>query len=65
VADRIARATIQGNIAAASQIAKWEKDLFVQKKRLADAERSPKTKETKKAREGVRISSNKPSLPLD
>ena len=43
----------------AAQAAKWEKDLFVQKKRLADAERSLQTKETKKAREDVRIASSK------
>src|ERR1700733_4888827 len=49
----------------ASQVAKWEKDLFVQKKRLADAERSLQTKETKKAREDVRIATNKIQTNLD
>lgn len=43
----------------ASQVGKWEKDLFVQKKRLADAERSLQTRETKKARDDVRIATNK------
>jgi putative SOS response-associated peptidase YedK len=38
---------------------KMEKDLFTQKTRLANAERSLKEKETKKAREDVRIAGNK------
>jgi putative SOS response-associated peptidase YedK len=38
---------------------KWEKELFSQKTRRVDAERSLITKETKKAREDVRIASNK------
>src|SRR5450631_1354919 len=38
---------------------KLEKDLFSQKTRLVNAERSLKTKETKKAREDVRISTTK------
>jgi putative SOS response-associated peptidase YedK len=38
---------------------KFEKDLYSQKTRLANAERSLKTKETKKAREDVRIATNK------
>src|SRR6202140_5121410 len=38
---------------------KIEKDLFTQKTRLVNAERSLKTKETKKAREDVRISTTK------
>jgi putative SOS response-associated peptidase YedK len=38
---------------------KFEKDLFTQKTRLVNAERSLKEKETKKAREDVRIASNK------
>src|SRR3954468_22110860 len=38
-----------------SQAAAWEQDLFRQKKRLADATRSLQVKETKKAREDVRI----------
>jgi putative SOS response-associated peptidase YedK len=48
-----------------SQVAKWEKDLFVQKKRLADAERSLQTKETMKARDDVRIATNKIQTYLD
>jgi hypothetical protein len=38
---------------------KWEQELFVQKRRLADAERSLATKETKKARESARIAGAK------
>jgi len=38
---------------------KYEKDLFTQKTRLVNAERSLTTKETKKAREDVRISTDK------
>ena len=38
---------------------KMEKDLFTQKTRLVNAERSLKEKETKKAREDVRISTSK------
>ena len=38
---------------------KMEKDLFSQKTRLVNAERSLKERETKKAREDVRIASNK------
>src|ERR1700676_2075364 len=38
---------------------KFEKDLFSQKTRLVNAERSLKEKETKKAREDVRISTTK------
>jgi hypothetical protein len=49
----------------ASQVAKWEKDLFVQKKRLADAERSLQAKETKKARDAVRIATNKIQTYID
>jgi hypothetical protein len=41
------------------QTATWERDLFKQKKRLADATRSLQTKETKKGREDVRIATNK------
>lgn len=54
-------AQIKADIEAyrASQVAKWETDLFAQKKRLADAERSLRIKETKKAREDVRIATNK------
>src|ERR1700733_5673334 len=39
--------------------AKFEKDLFSQKTRLVTAQRSLKDKETKKAREDVRIASKK------
>ena len=39
--------------------ARWETDLFKQKKRLADARRSLQTKETKKARDDERIASTK------
>lgn len=42
-----------------SVASKMEKDLFTQKTRLVAAERSLKEKETKKAREDVRISTNK------
>ena len=38
---------------------KWEQELFAQKRRLADAERSLSKKETKKAREDVRIATDK------
>lgn len=38
---------------------KFEKDLFTQKTRLVNAERSLKEKETKKAREDLRIATNK------
>jgi putative SOS response-associated peptidase YedK len=38
---------------------RWETDLFKQKKRLADAQRSLQTKDTKKARDDVRIATDK------
>jgi putative SOS response-associated peptidase YedK len=38
---------------------KWEEELFKQKRRLADAERSLASKETKKALENARIATNK------
>ena len=38
---------------------RWETDLFKQKKRLADAQRSLQTKETKKARDDERIAATK------
>lgn len=41
------------------QASKWQQDLFAQSKRLADAERTLKTKETKKALEDVRIATKK------
>ena len=43
----------------ARMAAKYEKDLFSQKTRLVNAERSLKEKETKKAREDVRIAGKK------
>ena len=42
-----------------AQASAWEQDLFKQKKRLADATRSLQVKETKKAREDVRIATDK------
>jgi hypothetical protein len=42
-----------------AQASAWEKDLFKQKKRLADAQRNLKEKETKRAREDERIATNK------
>jgi putative SOS response-associated peptidase YedK len=44
---------------------RWETDLFKQKKRLADAQRSLQTKETKKARDDERIASTKIDAYLD
>ena len=41
---------------------KFQQDLFSQKTRLVNAERSLKLKETKKAREDVRIATNKIAL---
>ena len=49
----------------AMQAAKCEAELFAQKKRLADAERSLAKRETKKAREDVRIATNKIAWNLD
>jgi hypothetical protein len=43
----------------AARKAAWEQDLFKQKKRLADAHPIFAVKETKKARDDVRIASNK------
>lgn len=40
-------------------VANWEQDLFAQKTRLSNAERSLREKETKKSREDLRIASNK------
>jgi putative SOS response-associated peptidase YedK len=42
-----------------AQASAWEKDLFKQNKRLADAQRNLKEKETKRAREDERIATNK------
>jgi hypothetical protein len=41
------------------QATKWEQELFAQKTRRSNAERSLKEKETKKSREDVRIATNK------
>lgn len=46
----------------ARRVAEWEKDLFAQRKRLADAERSLSVRETRKAREDVRIATKKIEL---
>ena len=43
----------------AMQASKWEKELFKQRKRLADAQRSLQVKETKRAREDERIATDK------
>ncbi|MFL6605693.1 MAG: SOS response-associated peptidase family protein [Steroidobacteraceae bacterium] len=42
-----------------AQASAWEQELFKQKKRLADAQRSLAEKETKRAREDERIATNK------
>lgn len=55
--ERQIRADIEGF--RQRQVAKWEADLFAQRKRLADAQRSLQTRETKRAREEVRIANNK------
>jgi putative SOS response-associated peptidase YedK len=44
---------------------KFEKDLFSQKTRFANAERSLKTKDTQKAREDIRIATNKIDALID
>jgi hypothetical protein len=49
----------------ARRVSEWEKDLFVQKKRLADAERSLQSKETKKACDDLRIATNKIATYLE
>jgi putative SOS response-associated peptidase YedK len=43
----------------------WENEVFVQRRRLATAEESLTKKETKKAREDVRIATNKSQMLLD
>lgn len=48
----------------AAEIAKLEQELFKQKKRLADAERTLKTKATKKAQEDQRIATDKVAWAL-
>lgn len=59
-ANRVAEKTREHILAfRQSQVTAWEQDLFKQKKRLADATRSLQTKETKKAREDVRIATGK------
>ncbi len=57
----LAHAEIAQSIAAfdAGEIAKLEQEVFKQKKRLADAERTLQTKITKKAQEDQRIATNK------
>jgi putative SOS response-associated peptidase YedK len=52
---------IQAHIAhyRAAQASAWEQELFKQKKRLADAQRSLNEKETKRAREDERIATSK------
>ncbi len=47
------------DIFRAQRVAQWEKDLFVQKKRLADAERGLAVRETRKGRDEVRIATTK------
>lgn len=47
-----------------SEVAKVEQEIFAQRKRVADAERSLKVKETKKARDDVRIGTDKVSKAL-
>jgi hypothetical protein len=49
----------------ARSITKREQELFTQKKRLADAERSLANKDTKAARESARIATNKIQTLLD
>jgi len=41
------------------RVTQWEKDIFAQRKRLADAERSLLTRQTKRAHEDVRIATQK------
>jgi putative SOS response-associated peptidase YedK len=43
----------------ARRVSEWETDLFRQRKRVVDAERSLQSKETRKAREDVRIGTRK------
>ena len=45
--------------------AEWENEVFVQRRRLATAEESLIKKETKKAREDIRIATNKSQMFLD
>ena len=49
----------------ATRISEWETTLFQQRKRVVDAERSLQTKETRKAREDIRIGSKKIADCLD
>lgn len=60
--EREIAALIQGYNAA--QIAKLEQEVFAQRKRLADAERSLQAKHTKKAEESKRIAGDKVSRAL-
>jgi putative SOS response-associated peptidase YedK len=48
-----------------SRKAKWENEVFLQRRRLATAEESLDSKETRKAREDVRIATNKSQIFLD
>jgi putative SOS response-associated peptidase YedK len=57
------RALIDQHRAAATT--KFEQELFTQKKRLADAQRKLKTKETKSARESERIATTKIDTALE
>jgi putative SOS response-associated peptidase YedK len=45
--------------------AEWENEVFVQRRRLATAQESLTKKETKKAREDIRIATNKSQMFLD
>ncbi len=58
---------IKADIAAyrARRVSEWEQDLFRQRKRVVDAERSLQTKETRKAREDVRIGNKKIATYLE
>jgi len=56
-AERRIKAAIDAHRSRAAT--KFEKDLFTQKTRLVNAQRSLQSKETKKAREDVRIATNK------
>ncbi len=49
----------------AKRVSEWETDLFRQRKRVVDAERSLKTKETRKAREDIRIGNSKIAAYLE
>jgi putative SOS response-associated peptidase YedK len=61
--ERLIKADIDAN--RQRQVVKWETDLFAQRKRLADAQRSLHVRETKKAREEIRIANNKVAAYLE